>query len=242
MNEFKKMVKKILKELGFCEYYEFSENEDISMTLYKNETSKEIQYYIVSNCKSKYFENLDIIKEQSSIYNLIKENIYGDPAFDKNTSWIIGLETDKDFNEIEQKILSVEEDPYCFKKMVFTYSSEEILGIQKELTGSTDIISYMQKELSSVKRFNDFYNKDDIVYGFISRLLIKLPIIKIKVERNQNIGNLKQEIESEIEMLKLSKMYIFLQDDIDNKTKMIDTDINEFHKLYLGKVENDEEL
>lgn len=56
-------------------------------------------------------------------------------------------------------------------------------------------------------------------YNFISKLLIKIPSIKLPTEKEKKASTLSEDIEDEIKNEKLQKIYEFLQGDINEKNK-----------------------
>ena len=86
-----------------------------------------------------------------------------------------------------------------------------------------------------------FMKKNDMGYNFISKLLIKIPSIKLPTEKEKKASTLSEDIEDEIKNEKLQKIYEFLlQGDINEKINMVDDKIDDLHELYYGKAADDE--
>ena len=235
MKKFKVIICKILKELGYRDAQKISIDDDMDLMVFKNNHGEETQYYVVSSCNKQYFQNMYWEELQNKIYMEIKKLLEKEPAVDKNTSWLISVECDGNYEDIMSKILQIEENPYYFKKMVCPYLQDEVNGFLRETVNCREYIGFIQKEILKVNRFVDFYNRQDIVYDFFSRLLIKIPNIELPVSREQKLRNLSDEIKMIIEDDGLQDIHEFLLDNIEEKTSMIDNDINTLYELYYGK-------
>lgn len=240
MNKFEIIVSKILSELGYGGAREIMSEENISLKLYKNENAAETQYYIISVCDEKYFKNVDFYDLQKEVYRGIKNLVDRDPAIDKNTSWLMGVESNDDSENIMSKILLVEENPYYFKKMICPYSSEEVSAFLKEINDCSTYIDYMQQEVGKVNRFEDFHDRKDKAYDFLSRLMIKLPVIVLQIKKEKELSILSDDLERDMREKGLEDIYNFLRENIDGKTSMIDDDINALHDLYYQEDMNNE--
>lgn len=231
MNEFEKIICKLLNELGYEVVQKLSLNLDISAHLYKRENIEQTQYFVISTSEFKCFDEVDFNEVQKNVYDGIKELLKQTPAVDKNTSWLIGIESQSaeyDFS----KILSMEENPYYFKKTVCPYSKEEVMDLLSELKGQVNYLSYLQQEVTKVKRFTNFYEGEDKVYGFVARLFIKLPVIQVPIIKQQKFIDLSKEIEKDICDKELGDIYKFLKENLEDKINMIEEDINVLHDIY----------
>lgn len=235
MKKFEDIIDKLLKELGYGNAQMVLEKEEIFSWVYINKNIENAQYYIVSVCKSQYLQSVDFEGLQEEIYKGAKELLRGEPAVEKNTSWLIGVEYEDNYENLMGKILIIEENPYCFKKMVCPYSLAEVDSFWSEISTCKSYIGYMQQEILKVNRFVNFHEGEDNVYGFLSRLLIKIPSIYIPIEKEKELRVLSNDIEKTIKEESLTEIYRFLKENIDEKTSMIEDDINSLHDLYYGK-------
>lgn len=235
MNKFEIIISKILKELEYGDAQRLFEDEDISLYGFINENMDNTQYYIVSVCNSQYFKNVDFEEIQTEVYKGIKKVFPKEPSIEKNTSWLMGIECEYGYEELMNKILLIEENPYYFKKMVCPYLQVEVEGFLSEIGTYTNYIKYIQQEILKVNRFSDFRENKDGVYNFLSRLLIKIPSIKLPIDKERKMRILSDDIERAIQEDDIQETYNFLRENIDEKISMIDEDIETLHGLYYGK-------
>lgn len=242
MNDFDIIIKKILKELDYADPQIIELDQGISLNIYISKSKTVTQYYVVSTCDNDYFKNTDFAELQKLIYKKIKELLEQEPAVDKNTSWLIGIECKDTYEDIMNKILIVEENPYYFKKMLCPYLTKEVSNFSEEVKKCSNLIEYLRKEIRKVSRFTDFYygKGNDIAYDFLLRLLIKLPAIELQIKKEDDLRNLSYDIEQIIQENALNEMYKFLKDNIELKINMIDDNINSLHDLYYRKEKKDE--
>lgn len=234
MNTFTDIIHEVLTDF---EYKHLLKNVN-NASLYKSKRSLEEQYYLISDYKQNDFAKIEVQSVQQAIYTQLQISKYNTLAMAKNTSWLIGLEVDSKYENIKNKILDTEEDPYFFKKMVCPYNKDEIEEFISLKNKSENIISYIQDIVSNISRFNKFHEGKDCVYDFAARLMIKLPIIEIKIDREKKMNNLSKIIEKCVAGTNISDMYQFLLNDIDEKINMIETnDIAKLRDLYYGKSE-----
>lgn len=235
MKRFEDIINKLLKELEYEDAQMVLERKEISLRGYINENMENRQYYIVSVCKSQYLQSVDFEGLQEDVYKGMKELFVEEPAVEKNTTWLIGVECESNYENLMGKILVIEENPYYFKKMVCPYLQTEVDAFWGEIGTCTSYIGYMQQEISNVNRFVNFHEGKDNVYDFLSRLLIKIPSIYLPIEKEKELRILSSDIEKTIKEEGLQEMYRFLKENIDEKTSMIEDNINGLHDLYYGE-------
>lgn len=235
MQQLEPIICKILEELGYGEKQIIVLEDEISIVLYKNIGGEETQYYIISECDEEYLKKEDFKTLQRDIYKKITEIIEQEPEMEKNTSWLIGIKCQNDYTTILKEILAIEEDVYYFKKMVFPYSESELEEVLKELGDNGQYIKYIEKEVIRVDRFEAFCSGKDSSYGFFSRLLIKIPNIKLQINNDKKIDLLSSDIEQEIKIQGLDYTYNFLKNNMVDKIKEVDEEIEGLKKLYYGK-------
>lgn len=114
-----------------------------------------------------------------------------DETFKKNCTMIICC---KDLVS-QSSILSLEEDPYNFKKNVIVYSQEELDDlIQKGITNfSSDKLNELVNEENG-NHFREFKSEPESnYYEILLKMVIKLPFIKYTIPQKQ-LYNLEEDI------------------------------------------------
>lgn len=132
-----------------------------------------------------------VIELQDEWFEKCKEQI-DTKEFDKNTSLLVLA--NNDINEIQKKeILSIEEDPFQFKKYVLLFTSDILKKLleQTENGNPEKILELIVNE--SV--FNNYKNNylEPTWRHLLYNLAHKLPFLKINVEVNQTLDNLFEE-------------------------------------------------
>lgn len=194
---------------GFSFYKKIKENNKRFLIVYETDSLQEVDYY------------------NNTIKDIIPIEIKSEPAFERNTDLIILLKLDNlgDFNTHEQKIFSIEEDPYYFKKYVLYYSDEEKNILEnKSINDLRNVI--LNRDLFNAYKKNPNYPS---LYSFSARFFIKVPFLHVPV--------------NEIEMPSIEVMLkeSLLADDLvtfdDNLTKIINEKCD--HVEILKEFENE---
>ena len=186
---------------GYIE--ELENGEKFQYGLYQS-VGKYIQYVLVLDIGNAEIKGLNLGMKQRLIYKSLLE--LGDtlePEFDKNVSFLICVNNSIEEKNLEREVLKTEEDPYCFKKFVLTYTEKEIKFLVKQ-TKKTEIWDYMQQIMNGLREGN--INFSDAGVEFILRLFIKLPFLPANIAKRQEKTNLMEEIEANLEE-KYSKIW-----------------------------------
>ena len=157
---------KLIKEQdGFSFYSKLEEDSKRFLIVYETESLRNVDYY------------------NNKIQEIVPNELKVEPAFERNSDFIIlfKIENLSDFNEHEQKILSIEEDPYFFKKYVLYYSNEEL-----NLVNDIDI-SELKKTIFDRDLFNKYKQHPNFpsLYSFAARFFIKLPFLRVPVSEEK---------------------------------------------------------
>lgn len=165
------------------------------------------------------------------ISNCAPQNIAKSPAFDKNTDLIVLLDIKKseNFKNHERDILSIEENPYNFKKYVL-YTTEEERNLLNESLFIKENISFNANEFTNFLENTEEFQKysenpySASLYGVIVKMHIKMPFLKIASSSNEKISNVNKILQLKLEeeqnsdfiesMLNLSE-----KDDLENAIK-----------------------
>lgn len=210
------------------------ENIGGSGRLYVQHTTEVIQYLLVIEIsKEDLLNSKKFLSEgQMDIYHTLQGSVH-EATFDKNVSLLLCLEykENDDFEKINQYILRIEEDPYCFKKLVLFYTRHEIETISSILESEKcSIWNLIQSKFEKYK----LIDVEDEKTNFISKLCIKLPFIPITFSDNQEFNNIQSKIQMRIKEKNLEEIW-----------KRIDTyNLGEYTnlKLLIDKEELDDVL
>lgn len=236
-----RVILNILKENGFDGYESLQIDyfKSIIFTYRKNDAK--IEYFVVASIDQNAFLITDENKMFSDISKVIKNASAYTAEVDKNTSLVFCVAKDnklKSFDALEKKELQTEENPYFFKKYVLTYDEkivqevfEEILKTYKE---SSSLTKYIESIVTNSEKFRNYkvnaINNED--YLLLSKIIMKVPIMPVKVPDNQSIKPLADMIQDNIiseNLQKAQNLVAFLTiernketSDNDNITQIID--------------------
>ncbi|EGR2724405.1 hypothetical protein DUG83_23580 [Vibrio parahaemolyticus] len=184
--------------------------------------------YIGHKPKNDYFVYIDIPVDllpyvnndiQIKLASLFKgrgaviENMYGDDlnissSFEKNSTLIISSNYDANIgDDVSKQAITIEEDPYFFKKHVIIFSEKELEFANEsinDLDSEDSYVSYLQRVISDATVFNEFAKKESNgfsvkvnEYSFVAKLYEKLPFLSLLVE-SSHPGDLQKMIDSKL--------------------------------------------
>lgn len=168
---------------------------EFSCALYESK-ERGVQYVLVLDVGKAEIKKLDLGNRQRILYRNLQE--LGDrlePEFDKNVTLLLCAEGNVKDESLEREVLKLEENPYCFKKLVLTYTQEEI-SILEDNTEKEDLWDYMQQRLELLREGKI---KTDEISEIILKLLIKMPFLPINMVKEQTKKNLMEEIEKQLD-------------------------------------------
>ncbi|MBZ9622142.1 hypothetical protein G9F71_004615 [Clostridium sp. FP2] len=209
-----RVILNILKENGFDGYeallIDYIKNS--VFTYRKNDTK--IEFFIVVSIDQKDFLSIDENKIFSDINKSLKNTLSYTAEVDKNTSLVLCVAKDSkltSFDELEKKELRIEENPYFFKKYVLTYDekiAQEVFGeVLKTYNESSSLTKYIESIVTNPERFRNFkinaINNED--YMLLSKIVMKVPVMPVKVPDNQSIKSLESMIQDNVISKNLQK-------------------------------------
>ncbi|WNF23154.1 ABC-three component system middle component 1 [Mesobacillus jeotgali] len=165
-------------------------------------------------------------------YGIKSLEIGYDERMDKNLSLLICLNRETELSELERnrEIFQVEEDPYFFKKYVFTYTKKQANELsemlQKHKTKSTkEIINNIINNKDDFIELKNHPQKNTI-YNLCSKLMIKIPFLILERGEEQ-MEDLEEGIKMELRksgLLKYTSALLELEefDDINNILQVFD--------------------
>lgn len=219
-----KTLTNLFENLGFLKHKDSDSDLSIFFRYKKigNELSNQSsEYFLIYNTGS--LEQWGTILARQTIITLQKN----DPAFMKNSSLIILYEDSRDISYFEQEVILVEEDPNYFKKYVLYYTKKEFELLSQEILENNNNKNILEKILELSKNeseFNNYLEKKSIGYHlFLWRILIKIPIIPLKIIRKNQLS-LFGIIDAELEKKNLISIH-------NNFMNTVDSDISEEYLL-----------
>jgi hypothetical protein len=139
-------------------------------------------------------DDLEILDHQNGYFKACK-NAINSNDIDKNTSLLIlakVTETIK-FKELKEQILTIEEDPYQFKKLVLFYSENELEALKYEINDALEEpLPFIEQNIIASENFSTYktnptqFSWQSLIY----RITHKIPFIKINVEQDNNLQSL----------------------------------------------------
>ncbi|MEZ9526505.1 ABC-three component system middle component 1 [Enterovibrio norvegicus] len=245
-NRLDRLMESIFTDLNFSlakkninKYIEMSEN----MYIAHKENS---DYFIYINLKVAQLNLVtndiqiklsSILKQGCSLFDKLNgETIEISPSFEKNTTLIIFTQTEDETNkdELVKQIISIEEDPYFFKKHVVDISSNHIdILYNGFLENERGYTTSLQNLISDTKLFNEFMvstknNLSDkvIEYSFAAKLYEKLPFLTLSV-KSSDPEDLQKSIDDSLSEHQREQCEILLNLNLNDLTSWFDDIVKE---------------
>ena len=204
---------KVLKELNFDFREKFNVycnlSDDRKMTVSVNlliSNKNNTQTFLVINCDNSQLADYvdgEIIKQIASKFRK-RECHRAD--MDKNTSLLLVCKYQDDMVDTSSKII-IEDDPYYFKKYVFSYNEKELESAAcwlKQNEGKGSIISLVQDyitDTSNISKYKENYLNEPI-YAFFIELVTKLHCFPMKAAESKNIKTVNDYLKKELDDLR----------------------------------------
>ena len=155
-----------------------SEKSTESISFYFKENQ---QYHIVVEYSVEEFKDFFDSTKTDSIISFFYDRKKESDDIQKNSSIIICVKVDnlkKEFRELNNQIMKIEEDEYFFKKYVILYTENSV----RDLKTKDNIVATLQDRLSNITNFdqfqeNNFFNDE---YFLVVQLFVKLPFLTIE--------------------------------------------------------------
>lgn len=141
-----------------------------------------------------------IVEKQSEYFNLAKE-VANNEWFDKNVSMLI-IHKVENFDNIQDLVIEVEENPYLFKKQIILYKEIEVKKLNEaiELKESTikDFIEDKILDENTFKKHKENINDNDYE-SLLYRLAHKMPFIRLNITQENGLETLTDKNKQKIE-------------------------------------------
>lgn len=164
--------------------------------LYTFEDISKKSYWIIIET-----DNLENIIENQSIYFEKSKKVINDEWFDKNANLLI-LHKVEDFNSIQRTLLEIEENPYLFKKQIILYKESEVENLQKAIVSEESIIKdFIESKIldESIFKIHKESINNNSYHSLLYRLAHKIPLIKLNISQDDNLGALTDSNTQKIE-------------------------------------------
>lgn len=169
-------------------------NEKSSLEIFEND----FEFYIFEHFN---IEELKDFFKSDKLDCLISEfQKLDDDKVKKNTSLFVLIKVDniqEAYKEYLNKIMTIEEDEYYFRKYVILYTED---GLSKMEPNTQFLLGYIQSEDSDSKSLFDKFENNmffDDAYFIAMQLIIKLPFISFP-HSNDHFETVEDRIESRI--------------------------------------------
>lgn len=200
-------MKNIIKNIFVSHLFDHEELEFGDLYVSQRENHKYFWLVVAENSLSQ------ILEKQDEWFSICQTKIQ-DKDFKKNASLLVLC--NKQENEVPKKqILSIEEDPYQFKKMVLVYTENALTDLLKNSNGGN--IDRIRDLIIDDLIFQGY--KSEVEYGWRSLLYSlahKIPFLEINVESNQNLDNLFQQSRESLQNANLFELYSHVDQNFDD--------------------------
>lgn len=165
------------------------------------------------------------IKDQATNFDKISgDDVKISSSFDKNSTLILftTFENSKK-NDVIKQVISIEEDPYFFKKQILLISEKDLPVVASKFDeNKSSYIAYIQNLISDTDRFNEFtssnllgMSSEGVEYSFVAKLYEKLPFLALLISpSNQEV--LQKKIDGVLTEEQLMECKKLLEVDVNN--------------------------
>ena len=230
------IIIKVLTELLFTARDEFSveciiEPQKIVLINVKIMVSEEndSQVFLVIECDdSQLVDYVDgkIVKE---IAVKFRKNEYHRAEMDRNTTLLLVSKHEIGTIDLSSKV-KIEDDPYYFKKYVFSYDEVGFENAKRWLQENSQresVISLIQEYITDTEHFAKYKenHQNEATYTFFMELVTKLHCFPMKTAESKRIKSVDDYLDDELQMLrsKSKKPIIIDKDKIDS---LVESDID----------------
>ncbi len=198
------IIKSVLFDCGYEDVVQTEiefEKLEYKIDIFKNEDVGS-QVFIVLQTLESQLVSLSGIKDFIiEIANFFRESDIYLPDMDKNTSLVFCVKNDINSEKLDALKVKIEDDPFYFKKYVFSYSEAEADELKKlckqHRQTPNELVQTYILDTNNFSRFKKNASNEK-VYRLVSELLIKIPVIPIKFKTQgqiKSVPDFLQEIQ-----------------------------------------------
>lgn len=165
------------------------------------------QVFLMVDCKNAQLKNIVdgmLIKEMALRF---RKKEYHRAEMDRNTSLLIVSKHSADEDVDTSSKVKIEDDPYYFKKYVFSYDEIGLENANNWLTenvkkGTT--VSLIQDYITDTRQFAKYKenNINEPIYAFFIELVTKLHCFPMKTAETKNIKTIDSFLQNELDILR----------------------------------------
>lgn len=225
------IILRLLKENGFNRYFEIKNELTESAIFTYRENDIKSEFYLIIYMEEDVFLKVDENKLFSSLSKSINQSEAYTAEVDKNTSLIICVKRDSNIKvheHLEKKELKVEENPYFFKKYVLSYNeniAQKVFGkVFNSSSSNLRLTEFVESTITNHENFIKFKSNEENYeeYELLAKIVIKVPVVKIKNPDIKSIKSINQTIHEKISADNLEKAkklveFINEKDIVDNQ-------------------------
>lgn len=227
---------KVLEELGFSARDDFSvKNINNSQKSFevnvKIRISKEnqSQVFLIIECNDEQLVDFVDGKIIKDIALKFRQKEYHRAEMDKNTTLIIVSKHDNETIDLSSKV-KIEDDPYYFKKYVFSYDDVGLENAKLWLSENAKrrlVVELIQEYITDTEHFASYKknHQNESTYTFFIELATKLHCFPMRTADTKNIRSVKDLLDDEVNMLRnkpkkpifidLERLDAFIESNID---------------------------
>ena len=128
------------------------------------------------------------------------------PSLEKNLSLLVLWDTGGEISlsEMKRKVMTVEENPYFFKKYVLYFSPKELVSLNQAMAGM-NFYDFLKSQVPSQETFSEYKGNpicQDCWQPLIYRIAIKLPFVGIDIDVSEGLKSLWENIHDKVKAAK----------------------------------------
>ena len=198
----------VLKDTFFIEY-EINDNNSVTVDMLVS-SENDSQVFLLINCDNKYLNKmLDglLIKEMALRF---RKNKYHKAEMDRNTALLIISKYLKNEDIDTASKVKIEDDPYFFKKYVFSYDDIELEKANNWMSENDQrgtAVSLIQECITDTEQFAEYKlnRKNNPVYSFFIELVTKIHCFPMKTVGTKNIKSIDSFLTEQLSELRNDK-------------------------------------
>lgn len=221
----KNIIYSILSELKFATREPFSfqhEETDFKIMPFFSGMDRSQVFLIFYLLESQLLQ-MDFLEVLPNIAEVFRKVDEYESDMQKNTSLVLCVERDINSERLVQMQIAIEDDPYYFKKYVFSYLNDDpqrFVKLKEEYKLQSNI-EFIQTYVLNAEHFHSFRDNvdNDSFYRLVSDLLIKIPIMPIEFNTTEGLRTVESYFNDEniASMASMLDTVVQLLNDSDTK-------------------------